>query len=136
MRTLYYTTENYLPLNMCISGNGGLIAQSCLILCNPWSVAHQAPLSMGFFSQEYSTGLPFPSPGDLPDPGIEPRSPASQGDSLPLSHQGRPKHISPCMLFSLTPGDGEGQGGLVCCGPWGCRELDTTWQLNNKNSFP
>ena len=42
----------------------------------PWSVAHQAPQSMGFSRQEYWSGLPFPSPGDLPDPGIKPRSPA------------------------------------------------------------
>ena len=44
----------------------------------PWTVAHQAPLSMEFSKQEYCSGLPFPSPGDLPDPGIEPRSPALQ----------------------------------------------------------
>ena len=43
----------------------------------PWNVAHQAPLSMGFFRQEYWSGLPFPPPGDLPDPGIEPMSPMS-----------------------------------------------------------
>ena len=47
----------------------------------PWSVAHQAPLSMEFSRQEYQSGLPFPSPGDLPNPGIEPRSPALQTDS-------------------------------------------------------
>ena len=46
-----------------------------------WTVAHQAPLSMGFSRQEYWIGLPFPSSGDLPNPGIEPRSPALQGDS-------------------------------------------------------
>ena len=51
-------------------------------------MAHQAPLSMGFPRQEYWSGLPFPSPGDLPDPGIKPASPAWQVDSLPLSHQG------------------------------------------------
>ena len=49
----------------------------------PWTVAHQAPLSMGFPRQEYWSGLPFPSPGDLPDPGIEPSYPALQADSLP-----------------------------------------------------
>ena len=48
----------------------------------PWTVAHQAPPSMGFSRQEYWSGLPFPSPGDLPDPGIEPRSPAFQADAL------------------------------------------------------
>ena len=47
----------------------------------PWTVAHQAPLHMGFSRQEYWSGLPFPSPGDLPDPGIEPRSPALQADA-------------------------------------------------------
>ena len=47
-----------------------------------WTVAHQAPLSMGFSRQEYWSGLAFPSPGDLPDPGIEPRSPALQADGL------------------------------------------------------
>ena len=60
-----------------------LVAQLCPSLCNPWSVAHQAPLSMEFSRQEYWTGLPCPSPGDLPDPGIELRSPALQAFSLP-----------------------------------------------------
>ena len=45
----------------------------------PWTVAHQAPLSVGFPRQEYCSGLPFPSPRDLPNPGIEPRSPALAG---------------------------------------------------------
>ena len=56
---------------------------SCIQLCvTPWTVAHQAPLSMGFSRQEYWSGLPFPSPGDLPNPGIEPGSPALQADAL------------------------------------------------------
>ena len=46
---------------------------------NPWTVAYQTPLSMGFFKQEYWSGLSFPPPGDLPDPGIEPLSPALVG---------------------------------------------------------
>ena len=46
------------------------------LFATPWTVAYQAPLSMGFSRQEYWSGLPFPSPGDLPDPGIEPGSPA------------------------------------------------------------
>ena len=53
-------------------------------------VAHQAPLSMGFSKLEYLSGLPFPSPGNLPKPEIEPRSPASQVDSLPAKLQGKP----------------------------------------------
>ena len=57
----------------------------------PWTVALQAAtLSMRFPKQEHWSGLPFPSPGDLPDPGIKPVSPASQVDSLPLGHQGNP----------------------------------------------
>ena len=55
-----------------------------------WTVAHQAPLSMGFSRQEYWSGLPFPSPGDLPDPGIEPGSPALQADILTSEPPGRP----------------------------------------------
>ena len=56
----------------------------------PWTVAHQAPLSMGFPRLEYCSGLPFPSPEDLLDPEIEPRSLAWQVDSLPLSQLGSP----------------------------------------------
>ena len=65
-----------------------LVAKSCLTLATPWTVAHQAPLSVGFPRQEYWSGLPLPSLGDL-DPGIEPESPAL-ADSLPLSHLGSP----------------------------------------------
>ena len=64
---------------------------SCVQLCTtPQTAACQALLSMGFSRQEYWSGLPCPPPGDLPDPGIKPRSPALQADSLPLSHQGNP----------------------------------------------
>ena len=66
------------------------VIQLCLAL---WTVARQAPLSVGFFRQEHWNGLPFPSLGDLPDPGIEPTSPVSpvpQVVSLPLSHWGGP----------------------------------------------
>ena len=57
----------------------------------PWTIAHQAPLSMEFSRQEYWSGLPFPSAGDLPEPGTEPRSPALQADSLPTEPPGRQK---------------------------------------------
>ena len=57
-------------------------AQSCPILSDPQTVVHQAPPSMGFSRQEYWSGVPLPSPGDLPDPGIEPWPPALQADSL------------------------------------------------------
>ena len=59
----------------------------------PTPVARQVPLSMGFSRQEYWSGVPFPSPGDIPDPGIELVSPTLQADSLPLSHQGSPQSI-------------------------------------------
>ena len=68
----------------------GLVATSCLTFATPWTVACQAPLSMGFSRQEHWSGLPFPSLRDLPDPGIEPRSPALQADSLPTKLQGKP----------------------------------------------
>ena len=60
------------------------------LFATPWTVAHQAPLSMGFSKQEYWSGLPFPSPGDLPDPGIEPMSPALQAEALSSEPQGKP----------------------------------------------
>ena len=57
----------------------------------PWVVAHQAPLSMGFSKQEYWSGLPYPPPGDLFNPGIKVASPALQVDSLPAEPLGKPK---------------------------------------------
>ena len=63
-----------------------------------WTVAHQAPLSMGFPRQEYWSGLPFPFPGDLPNPGIELGSPVLQADSLPSEPPGRPNITLPLNL--------------------------------------
>ena len=60
-----------------------LVAQSCLTLRPPWTVARRAPLSMGFSRQQYWSGLPLPSPEDLPNTGIKPGSPSLQADSLP-----------------------------------------------------
>jgi hypothetical protein len=66
---------------------------SCVqLFATPWTLAHQFPLSMGFSRQEYWSGLPFPSPGDLTNPGIEPKSPVSsalQTDSLPTEPSGK-----------------------------------------------
>ena len=59
------------------------------LFATPWTVPSKAPLSMEFSRQEYWSGLPFPSPGDLPDPGIEPRSPALQADALPSEPPGK-----------------------------------------------
>ena len=73
-----------------------LSVQSCVTVATLWTVAHQVPLSIGFSKQEYWSVLPCPPPGDLPDPGIKPESPAApalQADSLPGSHQGNPSRV-------------------------------------------
>ena len=67
---------------------------SCVrLFATPWTVAYQASLSMGFSRQEYCSGLPFPSPGDLPNPGIEPGSPALQADVLTSEPPGKPQGL-------------------------------------------
>ena len=68
------------------------VCVSCSVVSDflPTHIAHQAPLPMEFSRQEYWSGLSFPSPGDLPNPGIEPRSPASEADSLPSVPPGKP----------------------------------------------
>ena len=60
------------------------------LFVTPWTVACQAPPSMGFSRQEYWSGVPFPSPGDLPNPGIKPRSPRLQVDTLTSEPPGKP----------------------------------------------
>ena len=64
------------------------------LFVTPWTVAYQAPHSMGFSRQEYWSGLPFPSPGDLPDPGIELGSPTLQADALTSEPPGKPMIIA------------------------------------------
>ena len=59
------------------------------LFATQWTVARQAPLPIGFFRQEYWSGWPFPFPGGLPDPGVEPRTPALQADSLPPESPGQ-----------------------------------------------
>ena len=61
------------------------------LFATPWSIAHQAPLSMGVSRQKYWSGLPFPSPGDLPNPEIEPSSPALQAGTLTSKSPGKPQ---------------------------------------------
>ena len=66
---------------------------SCVpLLATPWTVTYEASPSMGFSRQEYWSGLPFPSPGDLPDPGIKPGSPALEADALTFEPPGKPQH--------------------------------------------
>ena len=82
---------------------------SCVSLFSmPWTVAHQAPLSVEFCRQEYWSGWPFPSPGDLPNPEIEPRSPTLKVDSLPSEPPGKP------ILLLVT------QLCLTLCDPMDC----------------
>ena len=77
------------------------------LFATPWTVAHQAPLSMEFFKQEYYSGLTFPSPGDLPNSEIKhmpPVSPALAGDSLPLRHLGSLyKIFTSCYKLNCAP---------------------------------
>ena len=111
-----------LSIFLCFSmpGGGGLVTKSCLTLATPWTVACQAPLSMGFSRQEYWSGLPFPSPEDLPDLGIEPGSSALQADSLPTELQGKPfsvlavaaKSLQLCLTL-CDPIDGSPPGSSV-----------------------
>ena len=95
----YHNIVNWLSLS--------LVIKLCPTLATPWTVACQAPLSMGFSRQEYWRGLPFPSPGNLPDPEIGPTVPASspalQADSLPLGPLG--KHIYVLWLSPKSFGD-------------------------------
>ena len=85
----------------------------------PGTVAYQAPLSMGFSKQEYWSELPFPSPGDPPNPVIEPGSPASQVDSLPAELLGKPlfchniSQFVPFCYYNLNPGSHHLSSGMM-----------------------
>ena len=89
-------------ISTCFSAAAKLL-QSCptSVLVTPQTAAHQAPPSMGFSRQEYWSGLPFPSPGNFPNPGIKSRSPALQADSLPTELQGKPIIIQVAQLHKF-----------------------------------
>ena len=94
-----------------------LVAQSCPTLCNPWTVTHEASLSMEFSRQEYWSGLPFPSPEDLPNSRIKPWSHALQADSLLFELQGSPLGDWSRDLFHLAWGQDCGvtrRGAALC----------------------
>ena len=86
------------------------------LFATPWTIAYQAPPSMGFSRQEYWSGLPFPSPGDLPNPGIEPGSPALQADTLtsepPAAVAAAAKSLQSCPTL-CDPIDGSPPGSPV-----------------------
>ena len=97
------------------------IAQSSWLFATPWTAAHQAPLSMKFSRQGYWSGSPFPSPGDLLNPGIEPGSPALQADSLPTELQGKPPsndrlQMLRIFLKSVTFSEESSRGSSKLCG--------------------
>ena len=100
-----------------------------------WTVAHQAPLAMGFPRQEYWHGLPFPTPGDLADAGLNPRLPCLlrwQSDSLPLCHLGKPPRglVHPCYVGpDVFRGWGQGEDPAL---PWGA----SAWCLSTVVSMP
>ena len=78
--------ENFKHIEVCMYVHCSVMSDSLI----PWTIAHQAPLSMEFSRQEYWGRLPFPSPGDLPDPELKPRSPALQADSVLSEPPGMP----------------------------------------------
>ena len=89
--TITFFFFKYIPL----SGRSEVKLLSCVrLFVTPLTVACQAPLSLGFSRQKHWSGLPFPSPGDLPNPGIEPGSPVLQTDSLPPEPPGKPQRKS------------------------------------------
>ena len=109
-------TWKYSSFSMSLSCVCVLVPQSCLTLCD------QAPLSIGFSRQEHWSGLPFPSPGDLPDPGIEPRFPAWQADSLLSAPPGKPLSLSsgqfsPSVLCDFLRPHGLQHAKLPCPSP-------------------
>ena len=96
---LKYTTVNY---NINWKWEWKCWSLSCVQLFEiPWTVAHKAPLSMVFSRQEHWRGWPCPSPGDLPDPGIEPGSPTLKADPLPPEPPGKRITYITCICFSF-----------------------------------
>ena len=107
-------------------GGGGVVAKLCPTLATPWTVAHQAPLFLGFPRQEYWSGLPLASPEDLPDPGIKPKSPANAGDAGDLSSS-RDGKIPWRRAWQPSPivlsGKSQEQRSLVGYSPWGHKRV-------------
>ena len=96
----FYTESSFATAVECMCVLSGF--SRVWLFAIPWTIARQAPLSMGFSRQEYWSGLPCPPPGDLLDPGIKPGSPALQADSLPLSHLGSPLTVESVQFSSVV----------------------------------
>ena len=110
------------------------VTQSCQTLCDPVDCGPPGSSAHGSLRQEYESRFPFSTTGDLPNPGIKPESlvsPALAGRFFTTSATWE----ASLSIYMGFPGvsDSEGQGGLACCSPWCCKELDTTEQLNKKN---
>ena len=104
----------------------------------PWTVARQTPLSTGFSRPEYWSGLPCPPPGDLPSPGVKPRSPALQADSLPPESPGKPENAgvgSLTLLQGVFPAQESNPRFLHCKqilhqgSPWATREAPCVYTI-------
>ena len=142
------------------SSSSSVYAQSLsrvILFATPCTVARKAPLSMGFLRREYQSVLSFPPPGDLPNPGIKPVSPVSPAlqailyhwaiweahggvymptlisrSSHPLSLLLCPQVHSRHLHLYSCPSDRSNS--TIFCSPWGCKESDTTWWLNNNTA--
>ena len=99
---------------MCKRGGEVKWLSRVWLFATPWTVAYYAPLSTGLSRQEYWSGLPFPSPGDLPNPGIEPGSPALQADALPPEPPGKPRERwRHGIIKTHTPGQTVHKCGII-----------------------
>ena len=94
------------------------VSQSCPTLATLWTVAHQAPLSMGFSRQECWSGLPFPSPGDLPYPGIKPGSPALAGGFFTIWATGETQRLLLVPVLGVKPGLPGWKPGILTTKPY------------------
>ena len=116
---------------------------SCVwLFATLWTVANEAPLSMGFFRQEYWSGLTFPPPGDLPNSGIEPKPPTLQADSLPAKSQRKPENtgVGCHFLLQCMKVKSEGEVAQSCptlCDPTDCMQptrLLHPWDFPGKST--
>ena len=112
------------------------------LLATLWTVARQPPLSMGFSRQEYWSGLAFPSPGDLPDPGIEPRSPTLEADALTSEPPGKPEHNLKLLQESKagsTREQGQTEMSVKTVTKWSKKYCDSEHRVHqevNENCLP
>ena len=100
MKTIFLAPERGTLENWACMNEGAVLCSVVSDSVTPWTVARQAPLSMGFSRQESWSGLPFPSPGDLPGPGIKPTFPALAGRFFPTEPPGKPLLMK--RRFALT----------------------------------